>query len=308
MKLSRMRLFFVLFCTLTLVSGCGGSASSGSVASVQPTPTKAPELIPANLIVETGTYVSAYGWGVTWKTQEVTAQCSVTNNECVPYASPNSLNLVNGDGISIIVAKVETEKYTPTKDGRVSCGDVINSLYNNEIVKNPKTLAYESGAFGQDYVIYDITPSYDQYGEGPSAAYTQCLDLGNVLVTIHQDGLGDSVDAALSMRYVFDRYITVYSTVTSYNSVTDQPNSTPSQVAKFTSGERVSVSVDDINGLNVRTSPGGDSSTIIGYPLSDGTHLTIVAGPKEADGETWYQVRLAAGTTGWVLGKYLSAA
>ncbi|MGI8406201.1 MAG: SH3 domain-containing protein [Thermomicrobiales bacterium] len=88
-------------------------------------------------------------------------------------------------------------------------------------------------------------------------------------------------------------------------------SSSPSQDAKFISGERVIVSLNDSgadgHGLNLRTSPMIDSSNGIGYPLSSGTQLTIVDGPKEVNDETWYQVRLADGTIGWVVGKYLSA-
>jgi hypothetical protein len=38
------------------------------------------------------------------------------------------------------------------------------------------------------------------------------------------------------------------------------------------------------------------------------TELTIVSGPVEADGYTWWEVSTAAGTTGWIVGDFLSTA
>jgi hypothetical protein len=56
--------------------------------------------------------------------------------------------------------------------------------------------------------------------------------------------------------------------------------------------------------LNVRTAPGTDSPII--DCLRDGTQLTILGGPQEAGGLTWWNVELQSGN-GWAAEQYLAA-
>jgi hypothetical protein len=56
------------------------------------------------------------------------------------------------------------------------------------------------------------------------------------------------------------------------------------------------------SGVFLRQAPmGGLVAGVFG-----GTELEILAGPQAFEGEAWYQVRLADGTTGWMLGAYLA--
>lgn len=56
--------------------------------------------------------------------------------------------------------------------------------------------------------------------------------------------------------------------------------------------------------LNVRTAPGTDAAIIDCLP--DGTQLTILGGPQEAGGLTWWNVKLQSGN-GWAAEQYLAA-
>jgi hypothetical protein len=68
-------------------------------------------------------------------------------------------------------------------------------------------------------------------------------------------------------------------------------------------GTRVVVADTGASGLNVRDGAGTARARLM--TLADGAVLEIVAGPKDADGYTWYQVRDASGTTGWAVGTYM---
>lgn len=54
--------------------------------------------------------------------------------------------------------------------------------------------------------------------------------------------------------------------------------------------------------LNIRTEPGTDKAII--DCLREGTQLTVLGGPQEAGGLTWWQVQLASGG-GWAADDYL---
>jgi uncharacterized protein YgiM (DUF1202 family) len=69
----------------------------------------------------------------------------------------------------------------------------------------------------------------------------------------------------------------------------------------FTAGQTVVVTTD---GLNFRTEAGLETDVTSVLPL--GTVGTVVAGPVQADGYTWYELNVA-GTTGWSDAEYLAA-
>jgi hypothetical protein len=51
--------------------------------------------------------------------------------------------------------------------------------------------------------------------------------------------------------------------------------------------------------LSVRTSAGIQNAIL--ERLADGTIVTLLAGPVEADGYLWWRVRTPRGTNGWVV-------
>ncbi len=58
--------------------------------------------------------------------------------------------------------------------------------------------------------------------------------------------------------------------------------------------------------LNIRESPGTDAIVIA--KVESGTRLVVVDGPSQADGHTWWQVRLPDGTIGWAVEEWLKPA
>jgi hypothetical protein len=57
------------------------------------------------------------------------------------------------------------------------------------------------------------------------------------------------------------------------------------------------------SGLRIRGDAGLSGPTVKVVP--EGTLVTILAGPQEADGYQWYQIRDDVGTEGWVAGDWL---
>lgn len=57
------------------------------------------------------------------------------------------------------------------------------------------------------------------------------------------------------------------------------------------------------NGLNMRA--GASTSADIVTTLAQGQQVSIIGGPEEADGFSWWQVELADGTQGWVAADFL---
>ncbi len=57
------------------------------------------------------------------------------------------------------------------------------------------------------------------------------------------------------------------------------------------------------NGLNMRTDASTSASIVT--QLSQGQEVTLIGGPEDADGFTWWQIELADGTQGWVAADFL---
>ena len=55
--------------------------------------------------------------------------------------------------------------------------------------------------------------------------------------------------------------------------------------------------------LNIRPTPAGEPPLTT---VPDGTHLTVVGGPTEANGLTWWNVQTFGGLTGWAADQYLA--
>jgi hypothetical protein len=70
-------------------------------------------------------------------------------------------------------------------------------------------------------------------------------------------------------------------------------------------GSKVQVGSTGGTGLNMRAGAGTNQARI--KTLPENTKLEIIGGPKEANGFTWWQVRDEAGTSGWVVDKYIKA-
>ena len=57
-------------------------------------------------------------------------------------------------------------------------------------------------------------------------------------------------------------------------------------------------------GLNMRSDAGTGHARV--KTLREGSVVEVIAGPKDADGFTWWQVRDQTGVAGWVAAKFLS--
>lgn len=74
----------------------------------------------------------------------------------------------------------------------------------------------------------------------------------------------------------------------------------------FRIGQRVEVFGTEGQGIRFRTGPGLNyiTTTI----LQDGVVLTVVGGPEEADGFTWWRLQMDTGAVGWAAGNNLRPA
>lgn len=70
-------------------------------------------------------------------------------------------------------------------------------------------------------------------------------------------------------------------------------------------GPGITAQVGDTGGLGLimHTDPGLNTAVI--RVLQDGERVVIIAGPQQADGMTWWQVRDANGQEGWVAASFL---
>lgn len=71
-------------------------------------------------------------------------------------------------------------------------------------------------------------------------------------------------------------------------------------------GVTAAVTGVDANQLNVRDNPGVNGTNIL-FRADEGTQFTIVGGPQQADGLTWWQIQSAQDATlrGWAASQYL---
>jgi murein DD-endopeptidase MepM/ murein hydrolase activator NlpD len=83
---------------------------------------------------------------------------------------------------------------------------------------------------------------------------------------------------------------------------TDTGTSSTTQPAPFQAGDRIAVTDPP---LRFRAGPGLGAEIIEELPMN--TELTVIDGPRNADGFDWYQVtRDDGGATGWVAGQFCS--
>ncbi len=69
-------------------------------------------------------------------------------------------------------------------------------------------------------------------------------------------------------------------------------------------GALVAVTGTQGSGLNLRAEPGTGGQVIVN--ASEGTILTVVEGPQEADGYIWWKLRTDAGQEGWGAADWLA--
>ena len=84
---------------------------------------------------------------------------------------------------------------------------------------------------------------------------------------------------------------------------TEEPTVTPTPEQGLFPGVQAQVSGTAGRGLRLRSGPGLNQPTLKVMP--EGTTVQILAGPTEADGYQWYQIRDDAGTEGWAAGDWL---
>jgi uncharacterized protein YgiM (DUF1202 family) len=84
---------------------------------------------------------------------------------------------------------------------------------------------------------------------------------------------------------------------------TEEPTAIPTPEQGLFPGVQAQVSGTAGRGLRLRSGPGLNQPTLKVMP--EGTTVQILAGPTEADGYQWYQIRDDAGTEGWAAGDWL---
>lgn len=77
----------------------------------------------------------------------------------------------------------------------------------------------------------------------------------------------------------------------------------PPGLTEIAPGVEVTVQGVGEDGLNVRAEPNTDADIL--ETVDEGSSLTILEGPSEGSGYTWWKVRTAAGTEGWVVVDFL---
>lgn len=98
--------------------------------------------------------------------------------------------------------------------------------------------------------------------------------------------------------------LTTLPTFTPTQQVVSTPTGAPTiESVALAVGAKVQVIGTGGTGLNMRAGAGTSQARI--KTLGENTKLEIIAGPKEANGFNWWQVRDEAGTTGWVVDRYL---
>jgi hypothetical protein len=77
----------------------------------------------------------------------------------------------------------------------------------------------------------------------------------------------------------------------------------PAATGKFTIGQTVVVTGTGKDKLSFRAGPGTDYKRV--RVVKDGVKLTVIGGPQEADGFTWWQLKAPNGQVGWAVEDYL---
>ncbi len=80
----------------------------------------------------------------------------------------------------------------------------------------------------------------------------------------------------------------------------------PAAAGKFTIGQTVIVTGTGKDKLSLRAGPGTDYKRV--RVVKDGVKLTVIGGPEEADGFTWWQLKTPKGYVGWAVQDYLTPA
>jgi hypothetical protein len=66
--------------------------------------------------------------------------------------------------------------------------------------------------------------------------------------------------------------------------------------------------VENTGDIGVRLRAGPSIDDLFIQLVAEGTALLVIGGPEEGSGFTWWQVRLAEGTEGWVAADFLAPA
>lgn len=82
------------------------------------------------------------------------------------------------------------------------------------------------------------------------------------------------------------------------------PEPTPEPPASLAVGGSASVTGTGTDGVNMRQGSGIDFPVI--ETLAEGTVFEVIGGPSDADGYSWWQVRLDNGSEGWVVENFIA--
>lgn len=82
------------------------------------------------------------------------------------------------------------------------------------------------------------------------------------------------------------------------------PEPTPEPLSILAVGGSAVVTGTDTDGVNMRQGGGIDYPVL--ETIADGTAFELIGGPSEADGYSWWQIRLDNGTEGWVVQDFIA--
>ena len=84
---------------------------------------------------------------------------------------------------------------------------------------------------------------------------------------------------------------------------TEVPTETVASAAEIVTGSVVVVQGTEGQGLNLRKKPSASAKLIAN--VKEGSELTVLTGPQEAEGYVWWKLRAANGKQGWAASQWL---
>ncbi len=151
-----------------------------------------------------------------------------------------------------------------------------------------------------DVVIVPVEARYVKYWEPPDGDWNGWGDFFRLRAYALMEGPVATVSLTTTLFYQFPDTATFAATRESSPTLTpepEQPTRTP--LPKLTVGGKARVHVIRDDTLNVRSGTGLQLAIL--EKLADGTVVTLLEGPVEAEGYTWWRVRTPRRTEGWVV-------
>jgi hypothetical protein len=151
-----------------------------------------------------------------------------------------------------------------------------------------------------DVVIMPVDARYVKYWEPPDGEWNGWGDLFRLRAYALMEGPVATVSLTTTHFYQYPATPTFVATreiSPTWTPALKQPTRTP--VPRLTVGGKARVHVIRDDTLNVRSGTGIQLAIL--EKLADGTVVTLLEGPVEAEGYTWWRVRTPRRTEGWVV-------